>query len=101
MSENTNLDWFVTQLQKSVLEKRAEGAGMTEIAFRIGVSVQMLHLYLRGGGEPKMGTYLTMVEYFGWDHPLRGEGDVASGHSRWSTQTASDQAEQGLMAGVL
>ena len=101
MSEKMNLDWFVAQLRESVKEKRAGGAGMTEIAYRIGVSNQMLHAYLRGDGEPKMGTYLTMVRYFGWDHPLEDELDAAGGHSRWSTQTASELAEQGVMAGVL
>ena len=101
MSEKTNLDWFVTQLWASVKEKRATGAGMTEIAFRIGVSNQMLHAYLRGMGQPKIGTYVNMARYFGWDHPLAGEGDAAAGHSRWRTQTAPDLGEHALMAGVL
>jgi len=101
MTQSAELDWFVAKLRASVNEKKTAGAGMTEIAFRCGISNQMLHAYLRGMGQPKIGTYVNMARYFGWDHPLAGEGDAATGHSRWRTQTAPDLGEHALMAGVL
>ena len=62
--------WFAKQLKAAVDAKRTEGAGMTEIAFKSGVSSQMLYAYLRGENQPKIGTYDTMAEYFGWK-PLK------------------------------
>ena len=103
MSENTAPDWFVKKLTEAVKEKRAAGAGTTEIAFHCGVSTQMLYSYLRGEGNPKITTYVKMAQYFGWPHPLMGEdpGDTASGHSAWSVQTHPDQHERVLMTAGL
>ena len=103
MSEQTAPDWFVTKLQASVKEKRAAGAGMTEIAFRCGVSTQMLYSYLRGEGHPKIDTFVEMARYFGWPIPFMGEepGEEASGHSAWSVQTPPDLGERVLMTAGL
>ena len=73
MTKNRELEWFAEQLTASVKAKRDEGAGMTEIAFKAGVSVQMLYAYMRREGEPKIRTYDSMAEYFGWK-PLRPPG---------------------------
>ena len=103
MSENTAPDWFVKKLTEAVKEKRAAGAGMTEIAFHCGVSTQMLYSYLRGEGDPKVSTYMEMTRYFGWSHPFVDEepAEEASGHSAWSVQTPPDQQERVLMTAGL
>ena len=101
MGQNTTPNWFVRQLSESVKDKRGTGAGMTEIAYKCGISTQMLYAYLRGDGEPKIGTYIAMARYFGWDHPLTGEDDVAvADHFPWNAQTPSDLGKQVVMSGV-
>lgn len=100
MAQHTGPEWFVAKLGASVKAKRAEGAGMTEIAYKCGVSTQMLYAYLRGEGEPKIGTYIAMGRYFGWEHPLSGESGAVAEHSTWSAQTPFDLGERELMAGV-
>ena len=89
----SDAEWFLQKLRRGVADKKAAGAGMTEIAYHCGVSVTIMYDYLKGKSVPRLESFVAMGRYFGWESPFE-EHDAEGADSRWFTQTRPDLRER-------